>query len=85
MTAIDRAALIEAAAKAIHGAQDVDWRNWGNTNQALYLKQAEEGGEDALIPTIEVFRLLAQIGLISIEMLFYLFRAASQIDIEYVR
>ena len=47
MTAIDRAALIEAAAKAIHGAQDVDWRNWGNTNQALYLKQAE-----AVLPAV---------------------------------
>lgn len=41
MTAIDRAALIEAAAKAIHDVQNVDWRNWGNTNQAPYLKQAK--------------------------------------------
>lgn len=41
MTAINRAAVIEAAAKAIHDVQNVDWRNWGNTNQAPYLKQAK--------------------------------------------
>lgn len=60
MTAINRAALIEAAAKAIHDVQNVDWRNWGNTNQAPYLKQAKAAllviAREMLAPLRELHR-----------------------------